>query len=347
VRSRLKRREADVENCGIDVAMKSSLVCILGGRGGVVLEREVSTDEVGLASVLRGRRRMRCLLEAGPLAEWMSRILERLGHEAVVIDARKAKGVIRTKKKTDRLDARNLARMGRTGWYTAVHRKSVEARATRTFLQARQGLVQTALAQGSRIRGLLRAHGIKLGEVKESQFASEVRRLACEKSQQLWEMLEPLVEVQRAALRASEQMRRRMVRQAATEGSVARRLMTVPGVGPITATAYVATIDDPKRFRSSEQVAAYLGLVPSVAQSGELEVHGHITKEGDGMLRSYLVEAAHVLLTRKRGTCRLKKWGLKLARKKGHGKARVAVARKIAVLLHHLWITGETYKAAA
>ena len=307
----------------------------------------MSTDDAGLASVLKGRRRMRCLLEAGPLAEWVSEMLEGLGHEAVVIDARKAKGVIRTKKKTDRLDARNLARMGRTGWYTVVHRKSVEARATRTFLQARQGLVQTALAQGSRIRGLLRAHGIKLGEVKESQFASQVRQLACEKSPQLWEMLEPLVEVRRAALRASEQMRRRMIRQAAAEGSVARRLMTVPGVGPITATAYVATIDDPKRFRSSEQVAAYLGLVPSVAQSGELEVHGHITKEGDGMLRSYLVEAAHVLLTRKRGTCRLKKWGLKLARKKGHGKARVAVARKIAVLLHRLWITGETYKAAA
>ena len=347
MRSRLKRREADVENCGIDVAMKSSSVCILGDRGEVLLEEAVSTDEAGLASVLKGRGRMRCLLEAGPLAEWVSRILEGLGHEAVVIDARKAKGVIRTKKKTDRLDARNLARMGRTGWYTVVHRKSVEARATRTFLQARQGLVQTALAQGSRIRGLLRAQGIKLGEVKESEFASQVRQLACEKSQQLWEMLEPLVQVRLAALRASEQMRRRMIRQAATEGSVARRLMTVPGVGPITATAYVATIDDPKRFRSSEQVAAYLGLVPSVAQSGELEVHGHITKEGDGMLRSYLVEAAHVLLTRKRGTCRLKKWGLKLARKKGHGKARVAVARKIAVLLHHLWITGETYKAAA
>ncbi len=336
-----------MENCGIDVSMKSSSVCILGGRGEEVLEQTVSTDEAGFARVLKGRGRMRCVLEAGPLAEWLSRILERLGHEAVVIDARKAKGVIRTKKKTDRLDARNLAQMGRTGWYTAVHRKSVEARTTRTFLQARQGLVQTALAQGSRIRGLLRAHGIKLGEVQESQFAWEVKRLAKEKSQDLWEMLEPLVEVRRHALKASEQMRRRMIRQAAAQDSVARRLMTVPGVGPITATAFVATIDDPRRFRSSEQVAAYLGLVPSVTQSGELEVHGHITKEGDGLLRSYLVEAAHVLLTRKRGTCRLKKWGLKLAKKKGHGKARVAVARKIAVLLHHLWITGETYKAAA
>jgi len=163
MRSRLKRREADVNNCGIDVALKSSSVCILDGRGAVLLEQVVSTDEAGLSRVLTGRRRMRCVLEAGPLAEWMSGILERLGHEAVVIDVRKAKGVIRTKKKTDRLDARNLAKMGRTGWFTAVHRKSVEARATRTFLQARQGLVRTALAQGSRIRGLLRAHGGQTG----------------------------------------------------------------------------------------------------------------------------------------------------------------------------------------
>jgi transposase len=288
---------------------------------------------------------MRCVLEAGPLAEWIAKLVEQMSHEAVVIDARKATGVIRTKKKTDRLDARNLARMGKTGWYTKVHRKSAQARATRTFLQARQGLVQTALAQGSRIRGLLRAHGIRLGEVKESQFASQVQRLACEKSQELWAMLEPLVEVRRHALRAAEQMRRRMLREA-SEGSVTRRLMTVPGVGPLTASAYVATLDDPKRFRSSSQVAAYVGLVPSVSQSGELDVHGHITREGDGMLRSYLVEAAHVLLTRKRGTCRLKQWGLKLARKKGHGKARVAVARKLASLLHHLWITGESYRAA-
>jgi len=334
-----------VENCGIDVAMKSSSVCVLDRRGAVVLEQVVSTDEVGLASVLKARRRMRCVLEAGPLAEWISTLLEQMGHEAVVIDARKATGVIRTKKKTDRLDARNLARMGKTGWYTKVHRKSAEARVMRTFLQARQGLVQTALAQGSRIRGLLRAHGVKLGEVKESEFASEVKRLACEKGPELWEMLEPLVEVRRHALRASVQMRRRMVREAA-EGTVARRLMTVPGVGPLTASAFVATIDDPKRFRSSDQVAAYLGLVPSVAQSGELDVHGHITREGDGMLRGYLVEAAHVLLTRTRRSCRLKQWGLKLARKKGHGKARVAVARKLATLLHHLWITGESYRAA-
>lgn len=334
-----------MEHCGIDVATKSSSICITDNRGAVLLERVVTTDEPGLQAVLKCRRRMRCALEAGPLAEWLSGIIEGLGHKAIVIDARKARGVIRTKKKTDKLDARNLAKMSRTGWYTAVHRKSAEARAMRTFLQARQGLVKTALAQGSRIRGLLKAHGLKLGEVAESQFGVAVRRLALEKSQQLWEMLEPLVDVRRQALRAAERMRRQVLRHAATE-PIHRRLMSVPGVGPLTAAAYVATIDDPRRFASSSQVPAYIGLVPSVDQSGQVEVHGHITRDGDGLLRGYLVEAAHVLLTRTRGSCRLKRWGLKLARKKGHGKARVAVARKLAALLHRLWITGELYQAA-
>lgn len=339
------RQEADVEHCGIDVATKSSSICITDGRGLIVLERVVATDEAGLRGVLGGRRRMRCVLEAGPLAEWLAEVIEGLGHKAMVIDPRKARGVIRTKKKTDRLDARNLAKMSRTGWYTAVHRKSAEARAMRTFLQARQGLVKTALAQGSRIRGLLKAHGLKLGEVAESQFGAAVKRLSLEKGGQLWEMLEPLVEVRRQALRAAEQMRKQVVRRAAAE-PVHQRLMSVPGVGPLTATAYVATIDDPRRFGSSDQVPAYIGLVPSVDQSGEVEIHGHITREGDGLLRGYLVEAAHVLLTRKRGSCRLKRWGLMLAKKKGHGKARVAVARKLAALLHRLWISGELYRAA-
>lgn len=331
-----------MEDCGIDLAMRSSSICMMDGRGGVVAERVVATEESAFRVLFGGRNRMRCVLEASPLAEWAAEVLEGLGHEVIVIDPRKAKGVIATKKKTDKLDARNLAKMGRTGWYTEVHRKSGQARATRTFLQARHGLVQTALAQGARIRGLLRAHGIKVGQVPESQFAARVQRLAGEKNPLLWPMLEPLVAVWRQALESAEQMRRQLIRQAA-QAEVPRRLMTVPGVGPIVASAYAATIDDPRRFRSGNQVAAYVGLVPSVVQSGELDVHGHITREGDGLLRGYLVEAAHVLLTRTCRTCALKRWGLKLAKKKGHGKARVAVARKLAALLHHLWITGESF----
>jgi len=334
-----------VYHCGIDLALRSSWVCITNGKGVILEERVVATEEAELEEVFAGRRGMSCLLEASPLAEWMAKLLEGWGHTATVIDTRKAKGVIRTKKKTDKLDASNLAKMSRTGWYTAVHRKSKEARAMRTYLQARQGLLQTALAQGSRIRGLLRAHGIKLGQQPASALGSRVKQLTLERVPQLWPMLEPLVNLRDQAIRSAAQMKRHLAKQIAQD-PVGQRLLSVPGVGPLTAIAYKATIDQPERFASSTQVGAYLGLVPAVEQSGERDFHGHITREGDGLLRSYLFEAAHVLLTRRKGTCRLKKWGLKLAAKKGYGKARVAVARKLAILLHHLWITGQTYKAA-
>ena len=288
---------------------------------------------------------MWCVLEASPLAEWAAGVLEMAGHDVVVIDPRKAKGVITSKKKTDKLDARNLARMGLTVRHTQVHRKSPEARAMRTFLQARDGLVQTALAQGSRIRGLLRAHGIKLGRVAESQFAKSCQAGDSAAVARLWLMLEPLVKVWWQALKGAEQMKKQIALRAAAEG-LPRRLMTAPGVGPLVASAYVATIDDPRRFHFSSQVPAYLGLVPSVEQSGEQEVHGRITREGDGLLRTYLIEAAAVLLTRTRRSCALKRWGLRLWRKKGFGKARVAVARKLAILLHHLWIRAESFDPA-
>lgn len=334
-----------MEHCGIDLAGKSSSVCVIDGGGRVILERVVTTDQRGLGSVLRGRAGLRCVLEASPLAEWAAKLVESMGHEVVVIDTRKATGVIRTKKKTDRLDARNLARMSRTGWYTVVHRKSEGARQTRTFLQARHGLIETAQAQGARIRGLLRAHGIRLGAIAESQYAATVRRLTLEKLPQLWPVMEALIQVRSLAMKAAAEMKRQL-EVSSRQDPVRARLMDVSGVGPVTVTAYIATIDDPRRFRRGAQVAAYLGLAPSVHQSGELDRHGHITRDGDKLLRGYLYEAAHVLLTRKTGSSALRRWGLKLARKKGYGKAKVAVARKLAVLLHHLWITGDSYIAA-
>lgn len=334
-----------MEHCGIDLAIKSSVVCLTDGKGRVVVERAVSTDERGLRSVLGGRPRLRCLLEASPLAEWVAEIVEGMGHEAVVIDTRKATGVIRTKKKTDRLDARNLAKMSRTGWYSAVHRKSPAARQTRTWLQARNGLVETARAQGARIRGLLRAHGVRLGSVPESQYRSTIRTLTLQRAPELWPVLEALVKVRGLALEVAARMKREL-EQASRKDPLRSRLMSVPGVGPLTATAYVATIDDARRFRRSDQVAAYVGLVPSVQQSGEIDRHGHITGDGDSLLRSYLFEAANVLLHRKSGNSRLQRWGLRLAKKKGYGKAKVAVARKLSVLLHHLWISEQSFVAA-
>jgi transposase len=282
------------------------------------------------------------VVEAAPLAEWVAQLLEKLGHAVIVIDPRRAKAVIQTKNKTDKLDAQNLAQLARTGWYTAVHRKSEAARLQRTQLQARQGLVETAQAQAARIRGLLRAHGLKVGRVSAGQLGPRVQTLVAQHAPALGPLLAPLVSIYQHAREAAKALEKTVKRQA-QQDAVCQRLMPVPGVGPLVASTYVATIDDPTRFATSTQVPAYIGLVPRVHQSGETHYHGRISKEGDKLLRWLLVEAAHVLLTRTKRSCALKRWGLKLAKKRGQGKATVAVARKLAILLHRLWVTGDSF----
>ncbi len=328
--------------CGIDLASKASAICVMDRAGAVLEEVEIPTDADGFRVALSRWSELKCVLEASPLAEWAAQQVEALGHEVSVIDPRQAKAVTQTKKKTDRRDAHNLAQLGRTGWFTAVHRKSAEGRLLRTLLQARNGLVETGEAMNARIRGLLRAQGLKVGPVSEGKFAQRVGELCKSQSPSLWPLIKPLVAIWQQARRQAAQLHRR-IRQQSREDEVCRLLMSVPGVGVVTASAYVATIDEPGRFETGEQVAAYLGLVPRVYQSGETEYRGRITKEGDKLLRWLLVEAAHVLLTRVRKSCALKRWGKKLEKRKGHGKASVAVARKLAILLHRLWVRGECF----
>ena len=331
-----------MEYCGIDLASKTSAICVIDGKGKVILEQVLFTEEGDVRTQLGRCEPMQIVIEACPLAEWAARLLEELGHEVVVIDPRRAKAVICTKKKTDKLDARNLARMARTGWYTAVHRKSSAARLQRSELKARQGLVETANAMGARIRGLLRAHGIQLEHVSEGEFEARVLERVAAQAPELKPVLRPLLKIWREATRSADRLYARFKRQSRRD-PLRRRLMSVPGVGPMVASAFVATVDEPTRFARADQVPAYVGLVPGVHQSGEVDHRTPITKEGDGLLRWLLVEAAHVLLTRTRRSCALKRWGLKLQEKKGPGKARVAVARKLAMLLHRIWLTGEAF----
>jgi transposase len=238
-----------------------------------------------------------------------------------------------------------LSELCRSGWYEAVHRKSGKARELRSFMTARKQLVESSTAMASSIRGILRAHGIKLeaGSADKS-FSLQVQHA-----------MESLPDCVRGALMELLQafellhaQQRRMYKQLsaiAKEDEVSKRLMTIPGVGCATAAAFVATIDDPERFPDGEAVASYLGLTPSVYQSGETEYRGRITKQGDKLLRWLLVEAAHVLLTRSNTPCALKDWGLRLQKEKGTGKARVAVARKLAALMFTLWKSGEDFHA--
>lgn len=333
-----------MNNCGIDLASKSSAICIVDDKGAILFEGMCPTDEDGFRQVLKGWQGLRCVIEASPLSEWVARILESLEHDVVVIDPRRAKAIITSKRKTDKLDARNLARMAQTGWYTAVHRKSEEARLLRSHLKARKGLCDAQRQQNSRIRGLLRAHGIKVGQVSNGRFEGCVVELVEQHCPALITAIRPLLDLWAVLRRSLSEMTRR-VKQLARQDITCRLLMSVPGVGPVVSSAYIATIDDPTRFRRSDQVGAYLGLAPSIIQSGESEYRGRITKEGDRLLRWLLVEAAHVLLTRSGTDCALKRWGKRLQKRKGLAKAKVAVARKLATVLHRIWLTGEPFVA--
>ncbi len=341
---RLKERETDMNYCGIDLASKASAICVMGDSQEISLEGTCTTDVDGFRRLLKGYSGLRCVVEASPLSEWVADIVESLGHEVIVIDPRKAKAVLTSKKKTDKLDARNLARMAATGWYTAVHRKSAESRLLRSALIARKGLVDTQRQQNNRIRGLLRAHGIVLGRVGSQVFERRVLDQLEQRCPGLIPAIRPLLEIW-STLRVSITRLTRQIRQMARQDRTSQLLMTVPGVGPLISSAFIATIDDPGRFARSEQVAAYLGLVPRVSQSGETEYRGRITKDGDRLLRWLLVEAAHVLLTRSGQDCALKRWGKRIEQKKGAAKAKVAVARKLAMVLHRMWLTNTPFEA--
>lgn len=334
--------------CGIDLACKASAICVTDERDHRLLETEVPTDSDGFRGAFSAYsgKCMKVVVEVSPLAEWAAREIEALGFEAIVIDARKAKALIKTKKKTDKIDARKLAKMARTGWYSEIHRKSEEARYFRTLLQARAGVGKNTRALGSRIRGLLRSHGVKVGQVSNGRFVEHIGRLIEQHDPRLHTIIGPLLDLWVAGRQQLAALTKQ-VKQLAKSDELMQRLMQVPGVGVLTATAFVATIDDPRRFSSGGKLAASLGMVPSIQQSGETEYRGRITKEGDALLRSYLVEAAQTLLFHARKDSDLKRWGRKLMASKGVGKARVAVARKLAVLLYRLWLTGENYRACS
>ena len=332
--------------CGLDASLKSIVICVVDKQGQIVNEQVSEMSEESLRSRLKGFKRLECVVESSPLAEVICEWVEGMGHTINILDARQAKVITASKKKTDKLDARKLARLCQTGWYTVVHRKSGEARNMRSYLTARVQIVKAATSTAATIRGLLRAHGIIVPLGDGRKFERNVRKAIEGVDTLLVQAIEPLLFVWQQLETEARKMYKALSKLVSKKTEV-KRLLTVPGIGPATAAAFVATIDNPKRFPSGEQVASYLGLVPSVYQSGEVEIKGHITKHGDALLRWLLVEASTTLLTRSKKDCALKTWGLKLREAKGFGKAKIAVARKLACLLHHLWIKEQTFNAKA
>lgn len=321
--------------CGIDLAGERSAVCVVDEQDRVVYEGMVKTEGASWRRCFGRFPGVLCLVEASPLAETVKREVEGLGYRCEIIDTRRAKGFFEARKKTDQRDARTLARMARVQWYHAVHAKSAQARLLRSELTMRAGLVSTRVGLQNQVLGLLRSHGVRVKGAKGGRFAQVVRGWLVEAAE-LQAVVEPLLVVWESVHAQVRAVDRVMVRRARSRPEVVR-LRTVPGVGVVTALAFVATVDDPGRFTNGSQVGDYVGLAPGVYQSGDTEHVGRVTRQGDRLLRTLLVEAANSILYHCRKPWAWKRWAEELRARKGAGKARVALARRLAGLLWRLW----------
>ena len=330
---------------GLDVSTEETSVCILDKEGTVVFEGEVASRPAAIAQTLRrhGPTAIRIAFEAGALSSWLWHELKGLGFPVVCLDARHAKAALSMRiNKTDRNDARGLAELVRMGWYREAKVKSMESRQMRAVLAARAKLVDVRRDIENQIRGLLKSLGIVLGKAGSRALPGKILAVL-RQAPQLRPLIDPMM-VAHSALASQILKYDAQVRALAETDPTVHRLMTVPGVGPVTALAYVSTIDDPNRFAHACDVGAYLGLTPRRYQSGELDRTGRISKRGDRLMRSYLFEAANVLLTVVRKGSPLKTWGLKLVKRIGAKKAKVAIARKLAVILHCIWTDGTEFQ---
>ncbi len=330
---------------GIDVSLEQSSMCIVDEDGKIVREAKVASEPEDLIAFLRGLglALTRVGLEAGPLSQWLHAGLVAAGFEPVLLETRHVKAALSAMTvKTDRKDARGIAQLLRMGWYRPVHCKSAPSQDVRALLTARKLLLGKMKDVEFGIRGVLRGFGLKVGPVSPGRFAARVRELAAGHA-----MVEPVAEAMlraRDALQAEVKGLHRRVLGIVRADEVCRRLMTVPGVGVLTALTFKTAVDDPARFTSSKAVGAHFGLTPKKHQSGETDVTGAISKVGDAMARTALYEAAQVMLQRVEGFSSLKKWAMDVARRRGMKRATVALARKLATVLHRMWVNGTDFR---
>jgi transposase len=329
---------------GLDVSLEETAVCVVDETGRIVREARVVSEPEALVAFFRasGMTMERVGLEACSLTAWLQQGLSEEGIPAICIEARQAKAAMGAMpNKTDRNDARGIAQIMRTGWYRAVHVKSLSCRSWRALLTARRMVLNKRRDVENGIRALLREVGLKVGTPSRKDFPARVRELAAD-DPVLASLAESLLGVVEAMTREVERLTKRVLDEVRTEPTC-RRLMTVPGVGPLTALAFRATIDQPNRFRKSRDVGAHLGLTPRRYQSGETDVQGSISRCGDELARTALYEAAHSLLIRSTKWSALRAWGMNVAKRRGMARARVAVARKLAVILHRMWADGSEF----
>ncbi|MFA3918026.1 IS110 family transposase [Ruegeria hyattellae] len=329
---------------GLDVSLAMTAICVISEHGKIIKEAEAASEPEVLAFWLDNLdgRVAAIGLEAGPMSQWLHQGLAELGLDAVLMEARQVKGALKAMPiKTDRRDAEGIARLLHLGWFRPVHCKSVSVQETRAVLGARKAIQQNMIALEMSLRGLLRNFGLKVGAISRGRFEARIRELAdCN----------PMLEIAtRPMLRARGSLRQELaalekqVRQLALADPICCRLMTMPGICAVVALTLRAAVDDPTRFRSSKRVGPWVGLTPSRNQSGECDVSGGITKAGDVNLRQALCQAATVMMNRSRSTW-LRIWGAQLAQRRGRKIAMVALARRIAVILHRIWVDGTDFQ---
>lgn len=334
---------------GIDVSLECSSVCVVDANGKIVREAKVASEPEALIAWFHalGYGLERIGLEAGPLSQWLFAKMKAAGLAVELLETRHVRDAFKAMPvKSDRNDARGIAQLIRLGWFRPVHCKSLSAQETRATLTARKLVQSKLLDVENSLRGILRGFGLKVGTPTKREFAGRIQALVAGHPhlERIAGALLAVREILRKEFAAFEKQTRSMARA----DMQARLLTSVPAVGPIVALTYASAIDDPHRFKSSKQVGAHFGLTPKKHQSGETDYTGRISKIGDGAVRTVLYEAAHIMLTKPvKGCSQLKSWAMRIARRAGMSKAKVALARRLAVIMHRMLVDQTPFNAAA
>ena len=334
---------------GIDVSLEQSNVCVVDSSGKIVREGKVASEPVALIDYIGSLdlTLSRIGLEAGPLSQWLYAALRQAGLAVELLETRHVRDAFSAMPvKSDRNDARGIAQLMRLGWFRPVHCKSMAAQEVRAVLTARK-LLQSKLRDiENSLRGILRGFGLKVGKTTARSFAGRIDELVV--GQASLETIARALLAARAVLLGEFNALDKRVRSLSRRHAQAKLLMTTPSVGPIVALTYACAIDDPARFKSSKQTGAHFGLTPKKYQSGQTDYSGRISKIGDAAVREALYEAAHVMLTKPlKGCTALKSWAMRIARRAGMRKAKVALARKLAVIMHRMLADATAFNGVA
>jgi transposase len=329
---------------GLDVSLETISICIVNADGDILLEKKIEAEPAAIVAVLKhfGRPLKRIGLEAGPTSSWLYSELRCIGYPAICLECRHVKaGLSAMRNKTDRNDARGIAQLVRLGWFRQVHVKSEEAQRIRMLLLNRQQLLTKAQDFENSVRGSLKVFGLRIGAVTRRGYEARVLELVAD-SPSLLAITAPMLRVRRVLIEEFERLDR-LCRQLARRDPVCRRLMTVPGVGVVVSLTYRTGIDAAERFSRSRDVGAHFGLTPKRYSSGQTDYDGRISRCGDELVRTALYQAAHVLLHHGRWSS-LRSWAMRIAKRGSVKAAKVALARRLAVVMHRMWVDGTDFR---